>query len=88
VSDAVRVPPRVSIAYCANCGYEPQTLELAGVLMKTFGHDISEIQILPWIDGSFDVTVGDVLVHSMYRDGGFPDPQTVVQAVREQLAAH
>jgi hypothetical protein len=30
--------------------------------------------------------VGGELVHSMYRDGGFPEHQTVVDAVRARLA--
>ncbi|HZW33202.1 MAG: Rdx family protein [Chloroflexi bacterium] len=82
-----RRPVKVKITYCAECGYEPQTLELAGALMRTFQHDLASIELIPWYDGAFDVTVGDVLVHSMYRDGGFPDPEKVIQAVREQLAA-
>jgi len=27
------------------------------------------------------------LVHSMYRDGGFPENEAIVAAVREELAA-
>jgi selenoprotein W-related protein len=80
-------PVTVKITYCAECGYAPQTLELAGALMKTFGSDISSITIIPWHDGAFDVRVGDELVHAMERDGGFPKNETVIDAVRKQLAA-
>ena len=31
--------------------------------------------------------VGGTLVHSMYRDGGFPEHEKVIRAVREQLAS-
>jgi len=31
------------------------------------------------------VRVGDDLVHSMARDGGFPNPDLVKDAVRERL---
>jgi len=78
-------PVKVSIFYCAECGYEPQTLELAEVLMKKFHHQISSIEIVPWFEGSFDVKVGNELVHSMYRDGGFPEPEAVIKAVQAQL---
>lgn len=76
---------KVSITYCAECGYEPQTLALAEALMKQFAHDLSEIELIPWVDGSFDVTVDGELVHSMYRDGGFPEHAAIVAAVRRHL---
>jgi len=77
---------KVTITYCAECGYEPQTLALAEALMKTFTHQLTAIELVPWYEGSFDVAVNGKLVHSMYREGGFPDPSTVVKAVKEQLA--
>ena len=77
---------KVTITYCAECGYEPQTLGLAEALMKSFGHQLSAIELVPWYEGSFDVKVGSTLVHSMYRDGGFPDNEKILQAVRSELA--
>lgn len=81
---AVR-PIKVTITYCAECGYEPQTLALADALMRRFGHQLSSIELVPWYEGSFDVTVDGELVHSMYRDGGFPEPETIVDAVQGKL---
>jgi selenoprotein W-related protein len=78
---------KVSIAYCSECGYEPQTLALAEALMKAFRHELAEIELIPWYDGSFDVTVDGELVHSMYREGGFPDPSLVIEAVRRHQVA-
>ena len=76
---------KVTISYCADCGYEPQTLDLAGALMREFTHDLAAIEIIPWYEGSFDVKVGEELVHAMYRDGGFPEPEDIAAAVRKQL---
>lgn len=79
-------PIKVRIVYCASCGYEPQTLELAGALMRAFLYDIAAIELIPWQDGAFDVAVDGQLVHSMIRDGGFPEHETIIEAVRERLA--
>ena len=77
---------KVSIAYCAECGYEPQTLSLAEALMKAFAHELTAIELVPWYEGSFDVAVNGELIHSMYREGGFPDNNTMVEAVKKRLA--
>ena len=79
-------PVKVTITYCAECGYEPQTLDLTNVLMRTFAHDISSIELIPWYQGSFDVSVGGELVHSMYRDGGFGEREAILDAVRRKLS--
>ena len=78
-------PIKVSITYCASCGYEPQTLALTSALMHEFIYDLASIELIPWQDGAFDVVVDGDLVHSMYRDGGFPENETIVRAVRERL---
>src|SRR5712692_2927358 len=51
-------PVKVTITYCAECGYEPMTLDLARALMNQFGHQLSSIELIPWYEGSFDVSVG------------------------------
>ena len=79
-------PVKVTITYCAECGYEPQTLALTEALMKEFRHELTEIELIPWDEGSFDVTVDGELVHSMYREGGFADHATVIAAVRRRQA--
>lgn len=80
-------PVKVTITYCAECGYEPQTLELANALMRKFLYDISSIELIPWHEGSFDVSISGQLVHSMMREGGFPENETIIQAVQERLVA-
>jgi selenoprotein W-related protein len=83
---AEQKPVKVTITYCAECGYEPQTLALTDALMRAFTHQLSSIELVPWYEGSFDVAVNGRLVHSMYRDGGFPDHEKVIRAVRDELA--
>ena len=78
-------PVKVKITYCAECGYEPQALELTKALMYEFGTQIAAIEIIPWESGTFDVSVDGLLVHSMRRDGGFPEQTTIKSAVRARL---
>jgi selenoprotein W-related protein len=81
-------PIKVTISYCAECGYEPQTLALAQALMVRFRHELAEIELIPWEDGAFDVVVDGELVHSMFREGGFPEHSLVIEAVqRHQVMA-
>ena len=46
---------KVTITYCAECGYEPQTLALTEALMKAFSHQLTAIELLT---GAPRVTVG------------------------------
>jgi selenoprotein W-related protein len=78
-------PVKVKITYCAECGYETQTLALAKALMVEFAQQLSSIELIPWEGGTFDVSVDGELVHSMRREGGFPANDTVKQAVRTHL---
>lgn len=78
-------PVRVRITYCAECGYEDEALTLARALMVEFREQLAAIELIPFLDGTFDVRVGDELVHSMVRDGGFPTPELVMAAVRSRV---
>ena len=78
-------PPKVKITYCAECGYEPQTLDLVKSLMLEFGSRVSSVELIPWDGGTFDVSVDGTLVHSMTRDGGFPTAEAIKTAIRERL---
>ena len=77
---------KVKITYCAECGYEPQTLDLAKALMLEFGSRLSCIELIPWDGGAFDVSFDGELLHSMMREGGFPKHAAITDAVRSRLS--
>ncbi|MDQ2968468.1 MAG: Rdx family protein [Actinomycetota bacterium] len=77
---------KVKITYCAECGYEPQTLDLAKALMLEFGARLSCIELIPWDGGTFEVSVDGDLLHSMARHGGFPEHAAIKDAVRFRLS--
>ena len=78
---------RVRITYCAECGYEDEAVELARSLLIEFRERLSAIELVPFVDGTFDVLVGDELLHSMVRDGGFPDPAAIKDEIAARLSA-
>src|SRR5207245_2950677 len=60
---------KVTITYCAECGYEPQTLALTETLMKTFTHQLTAFELVPWYERQFDVGVYGKLVPSAAGEG-------------------
>lgn len=82
---AAEQPVKVSITYCAECGYEPQTISLVSALIYEFRADLALVEIIPWHDGTFDVVVDGELVHSMMRDGGFPEDKAIIDFVKSRL---
>jgi selenoprotein W-related protein len=78
-------PVKVTITYCSECGYEPQTIALAGALLNDFTSGISSVELIPWHEGTFEVSVGGDLIHSMMREGGFPEHETIIEAVKARL---
>ena len=77
---------KVKITYCADCGYERQTLDLAKALMLEFGAQLSTIELIPWEGGTFEVSVDGELIHSMARQGGFGSSSVIKEAVRARLS--
>ncbi len=50
--------------------------------MVEFGGRLAKIELIPWDEGTFDVSVDGDLVHSMAREGGFAAHDAIKKAVR------
>jgi selenoprotein W-related protein len=55
--------------------------------MYEFGAQLSAIELIPWESGTFEVSLNGRLIHSMKRDGGFPEHGVIGSAVRAALKA-
>ena len=53
--------------------------------MLEFGSRLAGIELIPWDSGTFDVSLDGQLLHSMRREGGFPDNEKIKKAVRAHL---
>ena len=78
--------PRVSIAYCTQCRWLLRPAWMAQELLTTFENEIGEVALQPSRGGVFEIHVGDELIWSRERDGGFPDIKVLKQRVRDRVA--
>lgn len=78
-------PAKVSISYCLECGYQSYAFALAEALLNEFQLLLAGVELVPWVNGAFDVRVNGELVHSMYREGGIPENEAIFKAVRKRL---
>ncbi len=78
--------PRVSIAYCTQCRWLLRAAWMAQELLTTFETELGEVALQPGQGGIFEVHIGDELIWSRTRDGGFPDIKELKQRVRDRIA--
>jgi selenoprotein W-related protein len=53
--------------------------------MKEFHLYLEGITLKPSTSGAYDVRVDGELIHSMYRDGGFGERRTILDADRRKI---
>jgi selenoprotein W-related protein len=78
--------PRVEIEYCTRCRWLLRASYLAQELLTTFEAELGEVALVPGSGGIFEVRVDGTPVWSRSQQGGFPEPKTVKQAVRDVVA--
>ena len=77
--------PRVSIAYCPQCGWLLRAAWMAQELLTTFADELGEVALVPAEPGTYVVHVGEQRVWDRKRDGGFPEAKVLKQRVRDVI---
>ena len=78
--------PRVRITYCRQCNWMLRAVWMAQELLSTFAEEVGEVALVPSTGGAFQVDVDGEVIWERKRDGGFPDPKTLKQLVRDRVA--
>ncbi len=77
--------PIVSIEYCTVCNFLARAAWLAQELLAAHGADVAGVTLVPGRGGIFEVRVGDKLIFSQKREGRFPEPREIKEALRREL---
>lgn len=78
--------PRVEITYCTKCRWMLRSAWMAQELLTTFAEELGEVALVPGGGGIFEIRVGERLIWSRERDGGFPNIKQLKQLVRDEIA--
>lgn len=78
--------PRLEIRYCSRCRFVLRAGWLAQEMLFTFGEALGEVALVPGDGGIFQVWLDGELLGCKRRDGDFPAPAPLKQAVRDRVA--
>lgn len=78
--------PTVTITYCTGCRWLLRAAWMAQELLSTFEEELAAVALAPGSGGVFEVRVGQTMVWSRERDGGFPEIKALKQRVRDEVA--
>lgn len=77
--------PCVEIKFCTGCRWQARATWMAQELLNTFGEELGAVSLIPGTGGVYEVRVNGTMIWSRIEDGGFPQPKTLKQRVRDQI---
>jgi len=75
----------VTIRYCLPCRYQPKAIQDADAILKEFGHEISDLRLVPGDQGVYDVEVDGNLIFSLDKAMRFPETPELIQGIRAHI---
>ncbi|UBM58823.1 SelT/SelW/SelH family protein [Marinilongibacter aquaticus] len=78
---------KITIIYCPKCGWLLRSAWMAQELLTTFGSELSEVSLKPsLVGGVFQIYADSQLIFDRKTYGGFPEPKTLKQIVRDAVS--
>lgn len=77
--------PRIAIRYCPACRWVTRAAWMAQEFLITFGDTLGEVALVPAGQGVFEIWCNEDCLHDRRRDGGFPEPKTIKQMIRDRI---
>jgi selenoprotein W-related protein len=77
--------PTLSIEYCTVCNFRGRAAWLAQEVLASHEADLAGVTLVPGRGGVFDVRIDGELVFSQKREGRFPEPREIKDALLAKL---
>lgn len=77
----------IDIEYCVPCGLLDPAIETQRELLEAYGRDVDGVRLSPGHGGVFRVSVDGDLVYDKAEHGNEIDPDRIVAAVDDSIAA-
>ncbi len=78
--------PVLVIEYCTQCHWLLRAAYFAQELLTTFEAELGGVTLIPGQGGVFEVRLGNDIVWSRKKEGGFPEAKELKQRVRDLIA--
>jgi selenoprotein W-related protein len=73
----------INIYFCTKCGWLMRASWLAQEFINTFGSDLSSVNLVPDINGKFEIKCSNKLIFSRKKEGKFIDLKLLKQRIRD-----
>jgi selenoprotein W-related protein len=73
----------INIYFCTKCGWLMRATGLSQEFINTFGSDLSSVNLVPDINGKFEIKCSNRLIFSRKKEGKFIELKLMKQRIRD-----